>query len=54
VLGIQSDRMTLPISSWGDYETRNLGHAAAAVAALTAVSLSLIMAYNAWWGSRQE
>ena len=54
VLGIQPQRMTLPISVWVDYETRNLGHAAAAVAALTAVSLALIMAYNASSVSQQE
>ena len=54
VLGIQPQRMTLPISVWVDYETRNLGHAAAAVAALTAVSLALIMAYNASSVSQQD
>ena len=56
VLGISSDpqRMTLPISIWVDYETRNLGHAAAAVAALTLVSLALILAYNASSASRQD
>jgi molybdate transport system permease protein len=56
VLGISSDpgRMTLPISIWVDYETRNLSHATAAVAALSAVSLALIMAYNASAVSRQE
>ena len=56
VLGISSDprRMTLPISIWVDYETRNLGHATAAVVALTAVSLALVMAYNASSVSRQE
>ena len=56
VLGISSDsrRMTLPISIWVDYETRNLAHATAAVAALSAVSLALIMAYNASAVSRQE
>lgn len=56
VLGISSDpqRMTLPISIWVDYETRNLAHAAGAVAALSAVSLALIMAYNASAVSRQD
>jgi molybdate transport system permease protein len=54
VLGIQPDRMTLPISIWVDYEHRSLSHAAAAVAALSAVSLALIMAYNASAVSRQE
>jgi molybdenum ABC transporter molybdate-binding protein/molybdate ABC transporter permease protein len=54
VLGIQPDRMTLPISVWVDYEHRNLGHAGGAVFALTAVSLALIMAYNASSVSRQE
>ena len=54
VLGVQPDRMTLPISIWVDYEHRNLSHATAAVVALTAVSLALIMAYNASSVSRQE
>ena len=56
VLGISSDpgRVTLPISIWVDYEQRNLAHATAAVVALTAVSLALIMAYNASSVSRQE
>ena len=56
VLGISSDpgRVTLPISIWADYEQRNLAHATAAVVALTAVSLALIMAYNASSVSRQE
>lgn len=56
VLGVSSDpdRMTLPISIWVDYETRNLGHAAGAVAALSVVSLALIMAYNASSVSRQD
>jgi molybdate transport system permease protein len=54
VLGIQPERTTLPISIWVDYEHRNLGHAAAAVAALSAVSLALVMAYNASSVSRQE
>ena len=54
VLGIQPDRLTLPISVWVDYEQGDLAHAAAAVAALTAVSLALVMAYNASSASRQE
>ena len=54
VLGIQPDRMTLPISVWVDYEHRNLAHATAAVVALTVVSLALVMAYNASSVSRQE
>lgn len=54
VLGIGQDRTTLPISIWVDYEDRNLGHAAAAVAALSAISLALVMAYNASSVSRQE
>jgi molybdate transport system permease protein len=54
VLGIQPDRTTLPISIWVDYEQGNLAHAAAAVAGLSAVSLALVMAYNASSVSRQE
>jgi molybdate transport system permease protein len=54
VLGIQPDRTTLPISIWADYEQGNLTHAAAAVAGLSAVSLALVMAYNASSVSRQE
>ena len=54
VLGIQPDRLTLPISVWVDYEQRNLAHATAAVVALTAVSLVLVMAYNASSVSRQD
>ena len=56
VLGISSDpgRVTLPISIWVDYEQRNLAHAAAAVAALSVVSLALVMIYNASSVSRQE
>ena len=56
VLGVSSDpdRMTLPISIWVDYETRNLGHATGAVGALSVISLALIMAYNASAVSRQE
>lgn len=54
VLGIQPRRMTLPISIWVDYEQRNLAHAGTAVAALTGISLALVMAYNASSVSRQE
>ena len=54
VFGIQDERLTLPISIWIDYERRNFGHATAAVVALTAVSLALVMAYNASSASRQE
>jgi molybdate transport system permease protein len=54
VLGVQPDRLTLPISVWVDYEQRNLPHATAAVVALTAISLALVMAYNASSVSRQE
>ena len=54
VLGMQPDRLTLPISIWVDYVDRNFTHAAAAVMALTAVSLALVMAYNASSASRQE
>ena len=54
VLGIQPDRTTLPISVWVDYTEGNIGHAAAAVAGLSAVSLALVMVYNASSVSRQE
>ena len=54
VLGIQPGRLTLPISIWVDYEHGDLAHASLAVAALTAVSLALVMAYNASSASRQE
>ena len=54
VLGIQPGRLTLPISIWVDYDHGDLAHASLAVAALTAVSLALVMAYNASSASRQE
>jgi hypothetical protein len=37
-----------------DYEHRNLGHAAVTVAALSVISLALVMVYNASSVSRQE
>ena len=46
VLGVQSHRMTLPISVYIDYEQGELGQAMAAVLTLIGASLALIMAYN--------
>jgi molybdate transport system permease protein len=54
VYGTDSERATLPITVWIDYEQRNLAHAATAAAALTLVSVGLILAYNASSASRQE
>jgi molybdate transport system permease protein len=46
VFGWQPRRVTLPISVYSDYEQGDLKHAAAAVIALTALSLALIATYN--------
>jgi molybdate transport system permease protein len=54
VYGIQPDRATLPITVWIDYEQRNLAHAATAAGVLAAVSLALVLAYNASVASRQD
>jgi molybdate transport system permease protein len=47
VFGWQPARLTLPISIYADYEQNTLPHAAAAVVALSAMSLGLVMFYNA-------
>jgi ABC-type molybdate transport system permease subunit len=54
VFGWQSRRVTLPVAIYADYVAGELGHATAAVVALTAVSLLLIVAYNRSALSRQE
>lgn len=53
VFGWQPQRLTLPISIYADYEQGNLSHATAAVIALSALSLGLIMLYNASAAGRQ-
>ncbi len=53
VFGWQPGRITLPISIYADYEQGNLPHATAAVVALSALSLGLIMLYNASSTRRQ-
>ena len=54
VFGWQPNRVTLPISVYSDYEQGRLDHAAAAVIALTALSLVLIAAYNRSTAGKQE
>ena len=54
VLGWLPNRLTLPISIYHDYVGDQLPHATAAVVALSLVSLSLVMAYNASAAGRQE
>jgi len=46
VLGDQERFRTLPISIYTDYVAGDLGHATAAVAALTAISFAIILLYN--------
>jgi molybdate transport system permease protein len=46
VFGWQPRRVTLPISIYADYEQGELAHAAAAVVALSVISLGLVLAYN--------
>ena len=46
VFGRQPQRLTLPISIYDDYELGQLTHAAWAVAALTVLSIALVLAYN--------
>lgn len=53
VFGWQPRRLTLPISIYADYEQGNLSHATGAVIALSALSLGLIMLYNASSAGRQ-
>ena len=52
VFGWQQKRLTLPISIYADYEQNELSHATAAVVALSVMSLSLVLAYNATLGKR--
>lgn len=54
VFGWQANRVTLPISIYADYEQGNLPHAAAAVLALSLISLTLIMLYNRMAASTQQ
>jgi molybdate transport system permease protein len=54
VFGMQSSRITLPISIWSDYEDGDFGHAIWAVIALSVISLIFIMAYNRSAVSTQE
>jgi molybdate transport system permease protein len=54
VFGWQPGRLTLPISIYADYEQGELSHATAAVVALSLISLSLVMAYNATSAGSQE
>jgi molybdate transport system permease protein len=54
VLGWLPNRLTLPISIYADYVGDQLPHATAAVVALSLVSLSLVMAYNASSAGRRE
>jgi molybdate transport system permease protein len=51
VLGEFPNRSTLPISIYNDWVSGNLEHAVAAVAALTAISLGVILVYNRWPGA---
>ncbi len=53
VFGWQPGRLTLPISIYADFEQGELSHAKAAVVALSFISLSLVMAYNATSAARQ-
>ena len=53
VFGWQPGRLTLPISIYADWEQGELAHATAAVVALSAISLSLTMLYNASSASRR-
>jgi ABC-type sulfate transport system permease component len=46
VLGILPNRQTLPITIYTDYEAGELGHATAAVVALTGISLGILLLYN--------
>ena len=47
VFGWQPDRLTLPVSVYADFELNRLAHAAPAVAAMSLISLALMMAFNA-------
>jgi len=50
VFGWQENRLTLPISIYRDWEQGQLAAAAAAVVALTIVSLALVIAYERTYG----
>lgn len=54
VLGWQPGRVTLPISVYADYTRGELASATPAVAALSAISLALVMAYNASSAAKQD
>lgn len=54
VFGWQPGRLTLPISIYADYEQGELGHAGLAVAALSGLSLAMILIYNAISQERGE
>jgi molybdate transport system permease protein len=56
VYGWSSDRLTLPISIYNDYEQGpdNLSHATAAVLALAAISMALTFAHNRSAASHQD
>jgi molybdate transport system permease protein len=54
VFGWQPRRQTLPISIYADYEQGELSHATAAVAALSLISLSLVLAYNATLSGKRD
>ena len=54
VFGWQPDRLTLPVSVYADFEMNRLDHAAPAVAAMSLISLALMMAYNASSAGRRE
>jgi molybdate transport system permease protein len=54
VFGQFPNRQTLPISIYNDWTDGQMGHAAAAVAALTVISLLVILLYNrAPWTQRE-
>jgi molybdate transport system permease protein len=54
VFGWQPGRVTLPVSIYAWYEQGLIGGAAAAVAALTAISLLIMFAYNRWPASKPD
>jgi molybdate transport system permease protein len=54
VFGWQPHKLTLPISIYADYEQGQLIAATGAVIALSTVSLTLIMAYNASSAGKQD
>lgn len=54
VFGWQPDRLTLPISIYAAFEQGELTRASGAVVALSALSLGLVLAYNASTAGRRE